>query len=879
MTEKADMPGDTVSLPPTYAPSEAYSESPPPAYRRDKSNRVQIVKMVCVTVVASALIIGFFIITSNYLSSRSCNCHQEKAGVQKLQAASFLEIPRAEELVDHSLYNNKVDEKEVDEKKVDEKKVDEKQTKKEKEEEEVKTSSMKEVDTVDDATLPSVEDQLPLQVVPLPQEEVEALVEEAVKLEEGERELEAEERERQEEELERQENRQALRDIMRAQMDHMKKIKLPIDLILGNPALAGRDVNCEVERREQPLGNGIMTQAIIVTCRDNDDNDNNDLQEALAGPVFPPPGARPPSPPLSLIAPIMKMLTAKAASRAIAKQLIPVGGPRFLPFPGAPIQCSANGPIPCVMTPIKQMNIMAGHLSGPIPIPANMPPQMVNMNDLRIVPFPGGLPQLAGPKNRLIFTPLNAAPSEPRRNLFNGPPAELRINPFSGPPSELRINPFSGPPSELRINPFNAPPSEPRMKAFNVPPVEMRINPFSGIPSEPRMKPFNGPPSELRINPFNGPPSEPRMNPFNGPPSDLRINAFNAPPSEPRMNPFNGPPSELRINPFNAPPSEPRINPFNGPPSEPRMNPFNGPPSEPRMNPFNGPPSELRISPFNAPLSEPKINPFNGPSFLERKNAQFSRELKAVPLNLPSFPEPRAEDGPRHRMLPFPFRPLIRMSPRMPRILLSQENKEGPISLASLHRGALPLPTQPEGQRNFILPTPEAKSRALSSPVNLPTLRLLPGTLVAPAPSVTVGERREERGPITHMEMQAPNLPSSQEENQPRALDFGPPRVHTLINHAHPDIEPVFPADMDVRPIPKDVLAPPEPIAIIPQNVPIAGAPGPVTHPSPKFDPQGRTGIVPEINPDAEIVIKPLSPNQEPPSQEEPRQHHLLIVN
>lgn len=30
MAEKAEMPADSVSLPPTYAPSEAYTESPPP---------------------------------------------------------------------------------------------------------------------------------------------------------------------------------------------------------------------------------------------------------------------------------------------------------------------------------------------------------------------------------------------------------------------------------------------------------------------------------------------------------------------------------------------------------------------------------------------------------------------------------------------------------------------------------------------------------------------------------------------------------------------------------------------------------------------------------------------------------------------------------
>ncbi|XP_045613945.2 RNA-binding protein 33 [Procambarus clarkii] len=908
MTEKADMPGDTVSLPPTYAPSEAYSESPPPAYRRDKSSRVQIVKMVCATVVASAFIIGFFILTSNYLSSRACNCHKESHAHKNLQAAGFVEIPRVEALVDNSIQDNKVEDNKVEENKVEDKQIETKQTEAKPTEEEVSTeTNIKDLDTLDDATLPSVDNQLSQEVVPEAEEAVRALVEEVEEIEEAEREIL---------EAERQENQQTLQDIMRAQMDHMKKIKLPIDLILGNPALAGRDVNCEVERREQPLGGGIMTQAIIVTCHDNDDDDQQ--QQIMSGPAFPPPGARRMGPPLSLIAPIMKMLTAKAASRAAAKQLIPMSGPRFLPFPGAPIPCSNNGPFPCMMTPLKQMPLMAGPLSGPIPIPHNMPPHISMDANPRSMPFPAGLPQIVG-KGRLMFTPLNISPSEPRLNLFNGPPfpesrmnalnappselriipfnvqpSEARVNPFNAPPSEIRINPFNAPPSELRINPFNAPPSEPRQNPFNAPPRELRINPFNAPPPESRqnlfnapprelrINPFNAPPREIRINPFNAPSSESRQNPFNAPPPELRINPFNAPPPESRQNPFNAPPRELRINPFNAPPSELRINPFNTPSSEPRQNPFNAPSSESGENPFNAPPSESRQKSFNAPPPELRINPFNAPPFLERKNA-IIQEAKVITLNMPPFSEPKMDDGPRHRMLPFPFRPIVRMSPRVPRLLMSPERKEGPISLASLHRGALPLPPQPEAQGNFIHPTPEAKSRALSNPVNLPPLRLLPGRLVAPAPSVTVGERQES-GPITHMEMRAPNAPEpNSQENQPRVLEFGPPRVDTLINHNLFSDEPrlpILPQDIDIRPIPKEIMTPPQPIAIIPHNMPIAGPSSQaLSPPPPKFDPEGRTGIVTEINPDAEMVINPQLSSQEPPRPEDPRKHHLLVVS
>ena len=40
------------------------------------SKVVQIVKLVCVTLVLIALLSGFFVLSSNYLKTRACNCEQ-----------------------------------------------------------------------------------------------------------------------------------------------------------------------------------------------------------------------------------------------------------------------------------------------------------------------------------------------------------------------------------------------------------------------------------------------------------------------------------------------------------------------------------------------------------------------------------------------------------------------------------------------------------------------------------------------------------------------------------------------------------------------------------------------------------------------------------
>lgn len=668
MAEKGDVPADIVSLPPTYAPSEAYTESPPPAYRRDKSSRVAIVRMVCVTVVASALIIGFFILTSNYLNARSCTCSQDVLADKNLQAASFVDLPRTGALVglENNLEDNKAKDNMLEDKQLDGKQL---------ESDGIKDMMTNDLNTENNENLPKPDDQVVNEELPVTEEEMNMNEEQAPEAEEAQRELEQVAKI----EAQREEEEEALQDIMRAQMEHMKKIRLPVDLILGNPALAGRDVDCEVERRQQPLGGGIMTQAIIVTCHDNDDD-----QQPPSGPGLPPPGPHRLGPPLSLLAPIMKMLSARAASRA-NQPLVPLNNQRPLPIPIAPMPCP--GPFPCIMSRSKQMTPpMPSPLSGPLPIPQNLPmhgPIRGEDRSLNHMPkhFPGPV-HMVSPKKRPVFTPFNS----------------------------------------------------------------------------------------------------------------------------------------------------------------------------------------------------------------------------------PQGSQSKIEDGPLNRMLPFPFRPIVRMSPRVPRLLTAPEHKGAPVSLASLHRGALPLSPEPK-RENFPRVVPEARGRALPDPINLPGFGFRPGNLMSPAQRpLDRTAHRENPRPITHMEMRAPPPPPKNTVNaEPRIVDFGPPRVHTVIRPAFPNIPPKIQAaprlithpplssiphevhHIHNRPIPKDIMTPPKPIAIIPKTQPIAGPqttvappPPPPPPPPPKFDPKGRTGNIPEINPNAEILIKPQSPPQEPPHPLDPqegRKHHLLLVN
>merc|ERR1719228_357660 len=157
-----------------------------------------------------------------------------------------------------------------------------------------------------------------------------------------------------------------------------KKVRLPIDMILGNPALAGRDVNCEEERRQQPLGGGLVSQAIIVTCRDNDDKDEEDDNEPRPSgpsmPLMPVPGARRISPPMSIIAPIMKLLASRAQNRPDQPQP-KISGPFPMPFRSSPfppqmkeIIIKPSGPI-MMSGPMLRSSALSGPFPGPRPSP------------------------------------------------------------------------------------------------------------------------------------------------------------------------------------------------------------------------------------------------------------------------------------------------------------------------------------------------------------------------------------------------------------------------------------------------------------------------------------------------------------------------------
>ncbi|XP_034831031.1 fibrous sheath CABYR-binding protein [Maniola hyperantus] len=66
----------TITMKPEYPPSEVYSASePPPAYRQRPSSSVQIARIAALTVVASAFILGSFILASSWVAARA-SCHQ-----------------------------------------------------------------------------------------------------------------------------------------------------------------------------------------------------------------------------------------------------------------------------------------------------------------------------------------------------------------------------------------------------------------------------------------------------------------------------------------------------------------------------------------------------------------------------------------------------------------------------------------------------------------------------------------------------------------------------------------------------------------------------------------------------------------------------------
>ncbi|CAL4068569.1 unnamed protein product [Meganyctiphanes norvegica] len=360
MSEKGDMPpdhGDQVSLPPNYAPSEAYTESPPPAYSNKKSSMVAVTRMVCLTILAGAFMIGFFSLTHSWLQTRSCNCqHEDHDGIRSASFVEFPPAPQVEALVAHK-------EEEVPENTI----ITDINNNMSQLEEELNEQDKPKLEE-NGQIMPSDD------IHPTIDEEVSALQQEVEILEEVESELEDE--------------RHILEESAQQEFDEVNKnIKIPLDVILGNPALSGRDVNCKVDRRQQDIG-GLMTQAIIVTCEDKDDG------PAITPLLSSPSSKRPLGPPLSLLAPIMKMLAAKAKQRSQEFNSMNLNKPEII-FGAKPVIMASKmsgpieGPIRMIRGPFP------GPMSGPSPFP--MPaPRFLSMRGPNMS-GPMRVPNMSGP--------------------------------------------------------------------------------------------------------------------------------------------------------------------------------------------------------------------------------------------------------------------------------------------------------------------------------------------------------------------------------------------------------------------------------------------------------------------------------------------------
>ncbi|CAH0546946.1 unnamed protein product [Brassicogethes aeneus] len=77
----------TVTIKPDYAPSEAYSSEPPPAYMKPKSVSVQVAKIVAVTVVLCSVVLGSFLLASAYVTANA-SCRQLEQELELLREVS-----------------------------------------------------------------------------------------------------------------------------------------------------------------------------------------------------------------------------------------------------------------------------------------------------------------------------------------------------------------------------------------------------------------------------------------------------------------------------------------------------------------------------------------------------------------------------------------------------------------------------------------------------------------------------------------------------------------------------------------------------------------------------------------------------------------------
>jgi len=353
-SEKADLPHDTDSLPPHYASSEAFTDSPPPAYRKPSTVRLQITRWICLTILLVGFLTGFFILAHSYLklahSPQQCHCPESiellprtPEALVQAKALPLELLGNKGEMPNMEAFGNGIEE---------------------------------------DASFRQMENARSRQMdidIPLEEEVMEDLVAAEKTIEEEVNEL------------------QNLTEDQENQEEPPKDVKLPIDMLLGNPALAGKDVKCKVEKKIQNLGGGILSKTIMVICDDNEDQPEETKSEIEVRPLGP---VGVPRPPLSLLAPIFQMMKNRAQAR-LQGQMKPKIVLRRLPQPMNPFQQPFNGPRPFPF-PVEDLSQERRTFPENLPFPGNFHPNMQppNMADLH-------QEEQEPPKNMLFREDLN----------------------------------------------------------------------------------------------------------------------------------------------------------------------------------------------------------------------------------------------------------------------------------------------------------------------------------------------------------------------------------------------------------------------------------------------------------------------------------------
>jgi len=643
-SEKGDLPQDNDSLPPHYASSEVYSDSPPPAYRKTNTVRLQITRIVCTTILLAGFLIGSFILAHTWVTNHSaCDCDARAPNLPPMSAsliqANVLPLDIDNDIAPKIELQPKGEEPIVVEV-LETEKFDEKK------------SRQMDID------------------IPLNEEEINEDIEIAGRaLEEEVEELQSLQEENSQEEP--------------------KNVKLPIDMLLGNPALAGKDVQCKVEKKIQNLGNGIFSKTIMVTCDDEDESSEPQKNKPINPFVSMGGMKRMPRPPMSLLAPILKMMSARANARLHKQQQHP--------------QMQMMPKIMLARVPMTHMGRFPPRpFSGPFPPP---PPQRENFINF-------------GRSNEIEH--INSEPQVPEMKMFQG---KMRPNmiPMSFIPHnfmkpqhteehEQENHHHSGPPRNVLFREdFRR--DRPHFEQHSMEQEHVEED-EEEMMEQPPMKVLRGFPPHLESSPIKVIRGFPPQN-------ESPIKIIRGFP------PQNGSPIKI-VHGF-PPQNESPMKVIHGlpPQNESPMKVIQGFPPQ-----NDSPMKVVRGFPPQIPDAIKEIVS----SIMRRGNNREGKEDDTPAIAIRAIPQAIAtlEEGPQQHniRLPFPFRPVKISGGRGARKLDLDDNEFHPRNAPfPLPRGAIPTDMKP-------IVMPEAGGRALESPVTIPSpsemphMRFFPGGLV-----------------------------------------------------------------------------------------------------------------------------------------------------